>query len=106
VNTIRIQVPALEVQVAAKIAVALRLGEEKLSWVDSYAKARGSSRQVVLESAVDAFRGLCESGVPDPSAPEPKLSSARLQVARSLVKDEGDIGMVRQRQLNKNRGAK
>ena len=49
----------------AKQAVALRLEPELLAWVDSYAKSRKVSRQVVLETAVEGFKVDCSGGVPD-----------------------------------------
>lgn len=49
----------------AKQAVAVRLTPEVLDWADGYAKARGVSRQVVLEAAIDSFRADCAAGVPE-----------------------------------------
>lgn len=49
----------------AKVAVAVRLSPETVELVDAQAKARGVSRQVVLESAVASFLDDCRRGVPD-----------------------------------------
>lgn len=49
----------------AKLPVPFRLDPEKLGRVDAYAKARGRSRQTVLEQAVDNFLEDAEGGVPD-----------------------------------------
>lgn len=49
----------------AKQAIALRLAPGVLAWVDTYARSRKVSRQVVLETAVEAFKDHCSGGVPD-----------------------------------------
>jgi predicted transcriptional regulator len=64
----------------AKIAVALRLEPDVLAWLDAYAKGRKVSRQVVLETAVDAFRAECQGGVPDLVDREPVRRAARAPV--------------------------
>lgn len=81
----------------AKQAVALRLEPELLAWVDAYAKGRKVSRQVVLETAVEAFRSDCEGGVPDFTAVEAPVA------ARSKASDAPSYASVlgmRQRALN------
>lgn len=42
-----------------KATVGLRLPPETLGWLDAYAKARGVSRQRVMEAAVVLFRLKC-----------------------------------------------
>lgn len=90
---------------AAKVPVALRLSTEKLARVDAYAKARGSSRQVVLEKAVDGFLDDTERGVPDlpvdttPSRERQEANKAALKSARQAA-TQHDHNMARQQRLN------
>jgi hypothetical protein len=63
----------------AKIPVALRLALEDLEWIDGYARQRGVSRQVWLESAVAGFRAACEAGVPE------FVERARSQAANDIA---------------------
>jgi hypothetical protein len=56
----------------AKVAVALRLSPGVIARVDAYAKARSTSRQVVLETFVLSGLEDTERGVPDLVKPEPK----------------------------------
>jgi hypothetical protein len=91
----------------AKVPVALRLAPEKLARVDAYAKARGRSRQVVLESAVDSFLDDSGRGVPDlvedttPTREEQEANKAALKAARVAAQETSqDWAMDRQRRLN------
>lgn len=83
----------------AKVAVALRLVPEKLALVDAYARARGLSRQVVLEAFVDSGLVGVESGMPD--LPGPKPTPVKPQVGRgSVVETAEDWALARQARLN------
>jgi hypothetical protein len=48
-----------------KVPVAVRLDQETLERADEYAKKRGVSRQVLLESAILEYLELAKTGVPD-----------------------------------------
>lgn len=50
---------------AARTMVSLRLDPELVEWADGYAKQRGVTRTVLLETALEDFREDCKSGVPD-----------------------------------------
>lgn len=86
----------------AKIAVALRLDPQKLAKLDKYAKARGASRQVLLEAAVDDFLESAERGVPDlPVVDTPEVRQQRVAVPPA---PEPSLLGMRQRRLNKEMG--
>lgn len=54
----------------AKEAVSHRLDGELMAWATSYAKARGSTRSLVIEEALRSLRADAECGVPDlPAVP-------------------------------------
>lgn len=46
-------------------AISIRLPEELLEWGAAYAKERGTDRTALFESAIEAFRRDCETGVPE-----------------------------------------
>jgi hypothetical protein len=65
-----------------KQLVSHRLDSELLAWATSYAKSRGTSRGVVIESALVALRGDSERGVPDlPVADSPEVRRERALAA-------------------------
>jgi hypothetical protein len=89
----------------AKQAVAVRLRPETLVRVDAHAKARGVSRQVVLESAVESWLVGAEGGVPELVAADPvELVQRRVPgvtTARALSRQPIDPDVVsRQARLN------
>lgn len=50
---------------APKRGVSVRVDEELLEWADLYAVERAATRSAVLESALEHFKHLAESGVPE-----------------------------------------
>lgn len=88
----------------AKVPIALRLQPEVLERLDAYARQRSSSRQQVLEAAVEAFLGLAEGGVPDlPAEPEPASRVVKRVpgVVRARVLAPADpVALARQARLN------
>lgn len=94
----------------AKQAVAVRLTPETIEAVDAYAKTRGVSRQVVLESFVMSGLDNSTRGVPDlpkdstPSRQEQEANKAALKSARQRVAEgESYAEIMRGRQVNLNR---
>lgn len=81
----------------AKVPIALRLQPETLDWLDGYARSRGSSRQVILEAAVESLREDVLGGVPD-LPPEPKPSPAVR--SRPVVKPVPGVRPAREFVLN------
>jgi hypothetical protein len=45
--------------------LSLRVSEDLADWADGYAKARGVTRQALLEEGLRSFREDCERGVPE-----------------------------------------
>lgn len=45
--------------------VCARIDPELAIWLDEYAQERASSRQTIIAEALQAFRELCQGGVPD-----------------------------------------
>jgi hypothetical protein len=66
----------------AKQAIAVRLRPETLVRVDAHAKARGVSRQVVLESAVESWLvGAVDGVVEAPVVRDRRLAEVPVRVA-------------------------
>jgi predicted DNA-binding protein len=82
----------------AKVAVALRLRPETLARLDAYAKARGSSRQVLLESFVESRLEDAERGVVGLPVEVARPVVAKPQARR--METSADWALARQRKLN------
>jgi hypothetical protein len=82
----------------AKVQVSHRLDESLLAWATEYGGGRGSSRAVVIEEALRAFRELAEGGVPNlPPEPGPKPAPKRKPaVSRSSVMGERQARLAKE----------
>lgn len=62
--------------------LSVRVPEELLVWVDHYAGQRTSTRTAVVVAALEGFRGLTASGVPDLPGADKRSRGQRNSPAR------------------------
>lgn len=77
--------------------LSLRVDDDLAEWADDYAKARGVTRQALLEEGLRSFREDCESGVPEIREQARRQSSVRAEPGRGVgncPEREGDLGHV------------
>lgn len=79
--------------------LSVRVDDDLAQWVESYAQQRDASRTQVHEAALVAFRGLCETGVPD--LPEPKAGGRPKGDAVSATRPEpASVAPIEQARAN------
>jgi hypothetical protein len=92
--------------VVPKVTVSHRVDEDLLAWAGQYAKKRGTTRSVLLEEALVAFRDLSRGGVPDLPSPSeldravPKIKPAPVMRARRLL-EKSPEDLARQGRVNR-----